>query len=102
MKGGYTMDFYINLTNNLKLQIDSDTVITGYVVKGNIKDTHLEKVFSTSFEDWNKTQHEESSSQEMFDYLACILTHIDWFSIGRADNHPQIYSTNSVQSIIKF
>ncbi|WP_057896039.1 hypothetical protein [Liquorilactobacillus oeni] len=96
------MDFYINLANNLKLQVEEKTVVTGYVVKGDIKDTHLAKVFSTSFEKWHKEQHDESSSQEMFDYLACILTHIDWFSIGSAVNHPQIYSTNSIQSIIKF
>lgn len=101
MKGGCYMHFYINLTNNLKLQIDPDTIVTGYCVSGTPSEGNLKKVFSTSFAKWHEEGHITQNKDEMLSYLACMLTHIDWFSIGSVDDNHSLFSTNCVQSIIK-
>ncbi|KRM95252.1 hypothetical protein FC19_GL002104 [Liquorilactobacillus aquaticus DSM 21051] len=94
------MHFYINLTNNLKLQIDPDTIVTGYRVSGNPSEGNLEKVISTSFSEWHENNHSHNQDN-MLSYLACMLTHIDWFSIGAVEDNHNLFNTNSVQSIIK-
>ncbi|WP_311407261.1 hypothetical protein [Liquorilactobacillus uvarum] len=95
------MHFYITLTNNLKLQIDPDTIVTGYRVSGKPSEGKLDKVFSTSFSKWHEESNFNHSQDDMLSYLACMLTHIDWFSIGAVKDNHNLFNTNSVQSIIK-